>query len=35
MGKAWEAQKQQTFGKDNLLQAYTTVAAISTLFYLS
>jgi hypothetical protein len=24
MGKAWEAQKHQPFGKDNLLQAYTT-----------
>ena len=24
IGKAWQAQKQQTFGKDNLLQTYTT-----------
>jgi hypothetical protein len=24
MGKAWEAQKNQTFGKDNILQVYTT-----------
>lgn len=24
MGKAWEAQKAQPFGKDNLLQTYTT-----------
>jgi hypothetical protein len=24
MGKAWQAQKKQTFGKDNLFQTYTT-----------
>jgi hypothetical protein len=24
MGKAWEAQKHQSFGKDNLVQVYTT-----------
>jgi hypothetical protein len=24
LAKAWEAQKQQKFGKDNLLQSYTT-----------
>ena len=24
IGKAWQAQKKQTFGKDNLLQTYTT-----------
>ena len=24
MGKAWQAQKKQAFGKDNLLQTYTT-----------
>jgi hypothetical protein len=24
IGKAWQAQKDQKFGKDNLLQAYTT-----------
>jgi hypothetical protein len=24
MGKAWQAQKEQAFGKDNLLQTYTT-----------
>jgi hypothetical protein len=24
LAKAWDAQKQQKFGKDNLLQSYTT-----------
>jgi hypothetical protein len=35
IGKAWQAQKKQTFGKDNLFKHIQQNLSCSTLYYLS